>query len=868
MGSGIAAYWYDFNTYQLGDPLNYTTTLSIVTSRALEDGDNWYINVRPRDKVGHKSASTAHLGPFYIDTRAAQLRGLQRGHLPSRLVHRQRRLHRRRGVVGRPPPWSSQYKDKAGGSWALLRTWTDPAALRQLLLATGTPGHTYCFRTRATDDAGNLEAWPASRRRRRLHRRRHRPDGDGDGGHPGHPEPGRLRAAGAGQGDLGARLRRLRPTRTWTNVGGVLYGTRRRHAPAGSPLSPEFTITADTDGGDRDNVRDALLFRLPLVWRNGAVTLRAVVNDDHSVPEDDYADNEHSQAVTFLTTHTLCINMVRVHLHPTTSSIDDAGFWDIVEFVRRWYPVADVDIYRGHTVYPYWHGFGSEWSIGDDIIWPLQKVWDYANGHDDPDECYSRQVLWAWRTPTATCDDATPGIGKMPGYAAVGVMSLNDSGQWPTLSAAASWPTSSATTLAASTSSAPAASPTAAPSTGRIPTRAPAPAASRPWATPPPTTAGTGPWAAAIFEVITPTEAADLMSYNWKRFPSDYTYRALFGSLDLASSRAGSQPAAGVGRGRRVPAGLGRHHPARRTPPGWRRSIASPRPSRRILRESYLHSSAGRQHLQPGPARAPATPCSTPTPSARTDVTDQGDSPPTWSSSARSFPYNPATQRIVLYRDGAELGSRPSAPSAPVVTIQPPRRRRRLHQHHGHRLVRQRPGPASRRWPIRCSTAPTTAPPGRPIASGIYSNALQLLDAHRPARQRPGAHPRAGHRRREHRPGHHRPLQRGAAPAGAPHHPAARRQHPRAGHAAGAEPAWPSTPRTARSPTPRGSPGRWTSAAWWAPARSGSCPACRRPPRHHPHRPGLQRADRQHVGDGLLVLGQTRTTCRSDACRQ
>jgi hypothetical protein len=43
-------------------------------------------------------------------------------------------------------------------------------------------------------------------------------------------------------------------------------------APARLAASPGFTITADTDGGDHDNVSDALLFRLPLDWRNGAVT--------------------------------------------------------------------------------------------------------------------------------------------------------------------------------------------------------------------------------------------------------------------------------------------------------------------------------------------------------------------------------------------------------------------------------------------------------------------------------------------------------------------------------------------------------------------------------------------------------------------
>ena len=507
-------------------------------------------------------------------------------------------------------------------------------------------------------------------------------------------------------------------------MSGVLYGTRPDSTPMpGSPLSPEFTITGRTDGGDRDNLRDALLFRLPLSWRNGTVHLRAVVNDGHSVAEDNYANNEWPEPIDFHTSHTLCINMVRVHLHPRTSTIDDAGFWDMVEFLRRWYPVADVAIYRGHTVYPYWHGFGSEWYMGDDIEWALEKVWDYDSGHSDPDEC--DDIKYMGMMHPDSFNGGTPGHRLHEPGRGRGVMS-----------------TQRHRPLAEPLRRAhhgPRDRPQPGPRARLLHRQragrrrrglglslpgAPTPAASRPWVTPPPTTAGTGRCWAVTFEVITASEAADLMSYNWKRFPSDYTYRAFMGRLDLAAPRR--QPACRR-HGPRPASTCGPRasSPCRRTRPGCRLlppghgQAAHPA---RILPAEH----GGGQHLQPGAAWAPAMPCSTPTPSAPLAVTDQGEVRQ-WSFSARSFPYNPATQRIVLYRDGVELGSRPVSPSAPVVTITRPVDGAAFTSTMDIAWSGSDPdGDAPLAYSVLYSGDDGAT--WSPIASGIYSNALQLLD--------------------------------------------------------------------------------------------------------------------------------------------
>jgi hypothetical protein len=661
VGSGTAGYWYDFNTTQASDPVAHNTTGLGVTGEALSTGNNWYFNVRARDQVGNRAGGAAHLGPFYIDTTA-----------PTSVVSSTPSVHAISFDIavtagdgaGQSGVASTRvdYREKPAGAWAWLAT-VDPAHTSASF--TGLAGHTYCFRSRATDNAGNVEAWPAS------------VDGDACTAIATDLTVTALEATQVIQ-NLANGVPLVQDKETWVrayvnsadldvdDVSGLLYGTRGGAPLAGSPLASEFAITGKTSGGVRDELHDALLFRLPATWRNGAVQLRAEVNPGHSVAEDDYSNNERIQNVSFQRTNTLCIDMVRVHLHPHTASIDDAGFWDLVEFVRRTYPVANVSIYRGHTIYPYWHGF-TEWTLDDDFNWVLEKLWDYNNGHDDPDEC--AVVKYFGMVHPESLDHGSPGIGYRPGSEAAGVMSTYNAGQWPN------------------------------PWGGRIIahelghnfgrehvqcTGSEAAGGSVDWSYPYPITnpcriANDGdpatyngwfwPVDGSDFEIITATEAADLMSYNWKRFPSDYTYRALLGGVDLASSvQTVNLPQTWTEAGEYLRASgiITLSQNQAWLAPFYRQDSAK----QSILQQSYLQSlSASSAYslalLGAGDSLLYAhtfSPTVTADLGGFTDTVFFGE----------VFPYNTGAERIALYRDGVELGSRPVSPNSPSVTIQAP----------------------------------------------------------------------------------------------------------------------------------------------------------------------------------------------------
>jgi hypothetical protein len=75
--SGLWGYYVKWDNMQATeptpDPEDWTKNrikpgVKKATSPELEDGDNWYFHIRSVDKAGNWEGSTAHIGPFYIDT--------------------------------------------------------------------------------------------------------------------------------------------------------------------------------------------------------------------------------------------------------------------------------------------------------------------------------------------------------------------------------------------------------------------------------------------------------------------------------------------------------------------------------------------------------------------------------------------------------------------------------------------------------------------------------------------------------------------------------------------------------------------------------------------------------------------------------
>ena len=450
------------------------------------------------------------------------------------------------------------------------------------------------------------------------------------------------------------------------DVAGVdarLYGSRYGYDLPGSPLAPQFSVTARTTGGNRGNLQDAFLFYLPASWRSGTVTLQATVNPAYTIAEDNYGNNSTSRTAAFQATAPLCVVMVRVHLHPTTASIDDPGFWDIVEMTRRILPIAEFRVFKGGTIEPWFHAFG-DWTLPGDFSYVLSKLWDYDNWHSDPPGC-SKTHYWGMVHPSHL--SGSWGMGYRPGDEASGVMDVSPQTPY--------WmrPLGGYTmahelghnfgrkhvNCTGSEASGGAIDNTYPYSTCHIALNDPNSYYGLAWPI---------GYSIAKPEVVAPTEATPLMSYGWPQWIDDYTYRAIL------AHRSGQAMAAVT------------------LPDAWTQAdvylyasgIITAADQTVFLNPFYLLGEAKTQTLEKSWAQSLAAD----NPYSLTLENSAGDilySHPF--SLAVSFgqdittdplffgevmPYVAGTARIVLYGVGVELAARPVSLHTPTVTIVSP----------------------------------------------------------------------------------------------------------------------------------------------------------------------------------------------------
>jgi hypothetical protein len=190
--------------------------------------------------------------------------------------------------------------------------------------------------------------------------------------------------------DLGNRMPLVAGRRTFVrvhlDVGGseslpMTHGAleaRRAGTSLGWIWPENGPIEAVPDGGDRDDLDDALLFRLPASWLEGTVTLTAFAYAyDIEVPwsrEPLHENNVETTTVTFHEAEPVELHLASLHLHRSFHGDDapsEVGPADATAVSRaaaglwRYHPVADVRIATmAEPLLPAGHEDGEEWDLG------------------------------------------------------------------------------------------------------------------------------------------------------------------------------------------------------------------------------------------------------------------------------------------------------------------------------------------------------------------------------------------------------------------------------------------------------------------------------------------------------------------------
>ena len=447
------------------------------------------------------------------------------------------------------------------------------------------------------------------------------------------------------------------------------------------PANPARTITVQTNP-DRGQLQHSFFFRVPDEWRSGTVTFQAEVNPEVAIPEGNLDDNIITRRVTFHSQDPLCVGMVRVRTSPRTASVNDPGFWDIIGWLRAAYPVPRVRVYNmHHTVeeiqtcwkevcappfdwpcvdipYPCY----GPYEMPDDSSKVLRSLFVFNTFTDDPDECDSQLYYFGMVHPRHGAGSG--GAGYLDGDEAWGFMNLTDVG-----TGAAWYPPHGGVTMAHEIGH----------NLNRKHVNCGGPDnvdGGYPY-----NGCDIGPNNASSYygfkaddeAVIPPTEAGDLMSYAHNvgkpRWPSDYTYRALYNRLPgLSALRASARIPEQLAQAQELLIATGIITPAEgtatldsfyRLPQG---TLSAANVARAAERQAVVASDATYKLrlLDEADGVLADQPFQLPT-----VMDSEGPDNPFMVV----MPYHSDTARIVLLRDSVELASRAVSPHAPSVHL-------------------------------------------------------------------------------------------------------------------------------------------------------------------------------------------------------
>ena len=159
-GSGVRRFYYAWDAApdtMLDRSAAYVdVSVTSITSSPLADGSSHYFHLRALDRAGNLASDTAHLGPFWIDTRAPASSVSSPPFAAGDFLVSWRGSDA--GGSGLES-YDIQVREGAGGTWT---TWLDDvdAAVTQATYMGASAGQTLFFRSVARDGVANVETPP------------------------------------------------------------------------------------------------------------------------------------------------------------------------------------------------------------------------------------------------------------------------------------------------------------------------------------------------------------------------------------------------------------------------------------------------------------------------------------------------------------------------------------------------------------------------------------------------------------------------------------------------------------------------------------------------------------------------------------
>lgn len=370
-GSGVSGYSYVFDTAAgtLPDAVQDTSGTS-ATSASLPSGNNKYFHIRTRDNAGNWSAAAVHRGPYWIDVTA-----------PSSSVNSPATTNSTSFTVF----WSGsdahsgidsydvQYRNKTtNGAWT---TWRSATASTSGTF-NATSGHIYEFRSRARDNAGNLEPYPGTpdltTEVRTIDVFVRNPGIEVNQGVQDLNNSVTLIArkrtfvrcyvqSDAGTiNNVNARLRVYRGATYW----GIL-----------SPSNSGSQINIRTSP-DRAQLNHAYYFDVPTGWLTaGTVRFECEVNLPKKYAENDYGNNVRSSGnLTFVNSREMNIAMIDINyfwggVERHVRSVDRTR---LAAWLRAAYPIHKLNVYYGYFDPPY-DSLPNADTVNGDLAWNKAK---------------------------------------------------------------------------------------------------------------------------------------------------------------------------------------------------------------------------------------------------------------------------------------------------------------------------------------------------------------------------------------------------------------------------------------------------------------------------------------------------------------